>query len=225
MTSTKTKKSRKGYAVSTRNYSAVTEHGARSTWIQREVTPKLCYYDSRLVAVASGVAQNWVFRANDIFDFDVTYTGHQPMFRDQISTLYGQYKVLNCRVEWQAIGTAGTGNGTLSIVTWHSTPPTATSELIEFSRRKPLLLSPYQVARGVKNVSIPNVLGIKRSEYINNPFYNTAIGSSPSQPAYMQLQLANGNINGSAPVDAGCTLQVFVTFTVRFYQVLDPGSS
>lgn len=35
-----------------------------------------------------------LFRANGIFDPDVTGTGHQPLYRDQVADLYTNYTVI-----------------------------------------------------------------------------------------------------------------------------------
>jgi hypothetical protein len=39
-----------------------------------------------------------VFRMNSLFDPDLTNTGHQPNYYDQLQAVYGQYCVVSCRL-------------------------------------------------------------------------------------------------------------------------------
>jgi len=46
----------------------------------------------------AGVPAVYQYRLNDLFDPDVTATGHQPKFFDQFAALYSEYKVLNAKI-------------------------------------------------------------------------------------------------------------------------------
>lgn len=62
---------------------------------------KHVYCDTILLAAAGGpgLGQTWVARANSTFDPDFTFTGHQPMFRDDLAAQYNYYTVLGARIE------------------------------------------------------------------------------------------------------------------------------
>lgn len=67
---------------------------------------KFVYNTEQLIFVPNLSSTNWhthFFRANSLFDPDVTLTGHQPRFFDQYATLYDKYRVLGCKIEFEGI--------------------------------------------------------------------------------------------------------------------------
>lgn len=46
-----------------------------------------------------GVPQYYIYRANSTYDPDLTGTGHQPMFRDEMANIYTNYTVLNAYIK------------------------------------------------------------------------------------------------------------------------------
>lgn len=46
----------------------------------------------------SGVQQTEVFRANSMFDPDLTIVGHQPMYFDQFALIYAKYRVRGAKI-------------------------------------------------------------------------------------------------------------------------------
>ncbi|UYD39100.1 MAG: capsid protein [Wigfec virus K19_562] len=63
-----------------------------------------------LTSVVPGASQNYVMRANSIFDPDVTGAGHQPLSHDQWALFYNHYVVTYCTVtcEWINANAPGT---------------------------------------------------------------------------------------------------------------------
>lgn len=60
-------------------------------------TVKLTYADNYKVEIQYGVAGvQQIWATNDIFDPDLTGTGHQPLSRDTWASLYGSYAVMAC---------------------------------------------------------------------------------------------------------------------------------
>lgn len=51
---------------------------------------------------AGGTISKYVFSANDLFDPNVTASGHQPMTFDQLSTFYNHYVVSGAKITVQA---------------------------------------------------------------------------------------------------------------------------
>lgn len=50
-------------------------------------------------SAAANVQTTWVFACNNLYDPDVTGTGHQPMFRDECATNYGSYTVVSSSIK------------------------------------------------------------------------------------------------------------------------------
>jgi len=54
----------------------------------------LRYCDNFSLSSASGGVGSNIFRMNSLFDPDYTRTGHQPLYYDQFTPVYGRYRVL-----------------------------------------------------------------------------------------------------------------------------------
>jgi len=56
---------------------------------------------------ATGVVAQWGFRANSIYDPDLTGTGHQPLGRDTFTEVYGKYIVVGSKITAKFLPTDG----------------------------------------------------------------------------------------------------------------------
>jgi len=191
----------------------------RSPFVSREKRARLVYQDKYNLATSSGVGTQQVFRANSIFDFDYTGTGHQPMYRDQIVAMYQYYKVLGVRVrfEWS---TSNSNNGLIGFCAYNTTPPTSATEAGEFSRRPSQLLTAYKKCTGTLPVNIAAGLGLTETDYLTNSLYNAAVGGNPSSLVFLQFSL-----DCATATDTGATLLIFAEFDVLFTCPVDPGLS
>jgi len=69
--------------------------------IPDSITTTLHYSDTILFGSLAATYRNYVFRANDCYDPDLTGTGHQPMLFDQYMTLYNNFCVLSSTIKAQ----------------------------------------------------------------------------------------------------------------------------
>lgn len=76
------------------------------------IAPRLRTYMkyADLFTAQSGINQDYRFRPNSLFDPDITFAGHQPLGFDQLSALYGKYRVYSCsyKITFQMATTAYT---------------------------------------------------------------------------------------------------------------------
>jgi hypothetical protein len=92
----------------------------------------LRYSTSFALSSVAGAVVTYVFRANDLFDPDLTGTGHQPMGFDQMMVFYQHFCVVKARI----IVTAKTESGDQCTVCVRqdasATPLTVIDRIIEF---------------------------------------------------------------------------------------------
>ncbi len=60
---------------------------------------KLRYVDTITIATAGAGVNSHVFRANSIFDPDLTSVGHQPLLHDEYAALYERYRVVSSTIK------------------------------------------------------------------------------------------------------------------------------
>lgn len=65
------------------------------------------YTDRVAITSTTGLIGQYIFRANSVFDPDLTGTGHQPMGFDQWVTLYNHYVVVGAKITIQCITDSG----------------------------------------------------------------------------------------------------------------------
>jgi len=56
------------------------------------------YRETFHLTASSGASASYIFSCNGMFDPNITGTGHQPMFFDNMAALYDHYTVLNARI-------------------------------------------------------------------------------------------------------------------------------
>lgn len=72
-----------------------------------QIITKLRYCEILNTTSTSGARGGNIWRANGIFDPDVTGVGHQPMFRDSYAALYNHYRVLGSKIRVTYVSNAG----------------------------------------------------------------------------------------------------------------------
>lgn len=95
-------------------------------------------------AAAAGVG-NWQFRANGMFDPDYTGTGHQPLYFDQLATIYDHFTVLRSYAKF-TVSNLATTPATVNVFLNDDTTitPTTIDGRMEQSTGRSLLISKEQ---------------------------------------------------------------------------------
>lgn len=105
--------------------------------------------DAGIAAVA-----NYSFRANSLYDPDLTGTGHQPMLYDQLMTFYEHYTVLSSKIKVTWIASDDTGplqhSGIVGIeLSGSQTPTTDFNDVLEQGRSKWVVHGEHTSNRGI----------------------------------------------------------------------------
>lgn len=76
--------------------------GRRLTPFPGMVIKRHRYIETITVATAggAGIHQSYTFSANSTYDPNITGTGHQPLFRDEMAANYQNYTVLKSYISW-----------------------------------------------------------------------------------------------------------------------------
>ena len=184
---------------------------------------RLVYED--LITLAPGTPlASYVFRGNSLYDPDYTGTGHQPRYYDQLTPVYGRYKVLGSECSVEMINGSATSGALfaltpnteiLTFTSWQlasELPRSKVSDIVPVSSRYPFKLK--------SRVSTTTICGLLPRQ-VNDEDWSASIGSNP-------LQLWYWNINISS-IDT--TTHLAVSFRVRLvydavmYDRLDVGTS
>lgn len=218
------------YAKRKRNSSRPRKY-SRKVYRKKPVVPRLRrpYADSKIVsmrycdniqldALTAGGGVSHLFRANSIFDPDITGAGHQPMGHDQLATQFRHYTVLGSKIVVKALNAGADGNAHSMFSCQLVDAAYSASTVTSFIEQKRGTYCVLGIAAGGK------AFGQVTGKYSCRKFFNikdpssdntqrTQMGFNPSEDAifYVSTQsLTNGD---PAAIDCLVTIDYIVKFT------------
>jgi len=199
----------------------------RNAWSGLPVhkTVSLRYCDNVDLASASSALHVYSFRANSIYDPDLTGIGHQPMGRDLWSAQYNHYIVLGSRIRIYAecLDDVNVDHYTLGVVLHEDGMAISGNDsraLQENGKsRFHYLMSGPDKSRSsctlVQTFSAKRFFGMKDVRD-NRDTVGAAVGNNPSDGAYFMVY-----IEGNALSSLGCRLHVTIDYIVDFTEPVE----
>lgn len=191
------------------------------TKINRMLVPERVFTTLRYSEVLTltcpvvGALTPYIFQTS-IFDPDFSGGGHQPLWRDQLATLYNRYRVfgMKYKVVWK-----NTQINQLSVAyVKHSDNSTTETNFNTLSERREGRAVALDSANGRCNyssgyLSIPKAYGISKKEFYDDDGFISVIGASPTKMAYLHLYLMS--LLANAVFNVFVTIDYYVEFTDR----------
>jgi len=189
---------------------------------------KLVYRENLSYSQTSGDLADQVYRANSLFDPDLTGTGGQPYLFDQWASVYGVYTVIGTGIEVQAmVGGTNATNCRVGIT------PTTTSTAFATTDQELSEERPYSTVRmcqmgatGIGQtylkgyISTAKMNGLTQQTVHNDSLWSGLVGGNPSNQWYWHVW----NYVPSANTQS-LQLVVKLTFYVVFRTRISPGTS
>lgn len=191
----------------------------------------LKYISFKYVAVvaqstATTAGSQTIWKINSIYDPDGAVGGHQPYGYDQLTALYGRYRVLKTR--WRVA--FGTSTGTMHVVVLPVSGALANSiasdttfqTACEMPRARSAVIggggSPAINLNGT--IDLPALTGATITEYKSDDRYSAAINTDPSTVMYLYVGYYN-------PTASTVVIQtrVELEFFCELYQPIAQGGS
>jgi len=160
--------------------------------------------------LGSGLSEQYFFRANSLFDPDLTGVGHQPRYFDQYTPMYNHYMVLGSKIRASGhMASASTGNIsngrlTLRLLSTVGSPDTPDSIVDLLEAQNTTSVPIHNQAAGMatkwvtKGFSARKYFGVKdiRDNHEFGAYYN----ANPTTSAYFNVVVmgaAAGTLNTS----------------------------
>lgn len=171
-----------------------------------------------------GTVGTYSYRANDIFDPNLTGVGHQPYGHDTLALVYGRYKVLSSKitVRYYAGGTGGVYSGLGSIQTSTETIATTNPTLmLEQPETTYGPIASLQSNKGVttlsKTYNAARFFGKKRNHELT-----ANMGAGPTEKAYFHIGVQGTTSTSDVP---RYDLAVTITYKVLLTEPIALGQS
>lgn len=191
MMNNKQRKVRKQSAARKRTAEEFNKPIRKSIGFPDNVRTHLIYQDTFNI---SGVAQQYTYRGNSLFDPDFTSTGHQPMYYDQYISVYEKYRVYGSSIKITVVNIGTTTDSPCEVVIAPtSSVPTFTSSSMakEVARATYTGLLPagqFRTGRASNDITTATILGL-RGPQIYDLDYAAIFSANPTQLWYWALYL------------------------------------
>lgn len=178
---------------------------------------KMRYVESISVNPDILAAGLYVFRANSIFDPNVTGTGHQPMGHDEWQDIYNHYTVLGSKIKCTFSSSDNTYLGSACVCTVSRQPDyvavaTSSSTRIQESGARYKMLGLPSAKSGI--VTLTSNFSAKKHlrATTNSGFIRAPFGYNPSEEMFYHCVMS--------PLDAGQNLNTIYLYVQIDYIVL-----
>jgi len=156
------------------------------------------------------------FKINSVFDPDLTSTGHQPLYRDQLYTIYKYAVVTGCRWSVECATQAGSGVIFIPHVSTYSTTDTDVSAAIERGGTKRSFAQIGKPCTMTGYTSMASLFGLPDPRsLLTDDLYRHDDSADPSQLAYLTIYTQD-----TESTTARCHQSITLDMTVVFKEVL-----
>jgi hypothetical protein len=194
---------------------------------------KMKYRDELFPTTSSGSVYSYVYRGNNIYDPDLTGTGHQPMGYDQWAALYSQFQVVasSCNIRGTDTSTSATVQAmtvslcpTINSSDINAYQPTTVGEL-PYGKQK-IFFSHYSNQLGNRidsHMRTSRILGAPAADIVGSVDYAGLVsGTEPTRGFYWHINLQDV---GESISIADVQLYVEVEYEVVFWARVSPAES
>jgi len=183
----------------------------------------LRYHDFNNLNSTTGTVANYLYRLNSVFDPDFTSTGHQPMYRDLLATIYDHYAVISTKAIIKFVNTSTTISFICGcIIDDDSTIDTNRDALCEQTHGEHVLLPPLAGSLSshtfIQRWDVRKYLGI---DPFTSETYKTSVGSNPTDTSFLGIWGVDAELSATATISFDIELE----FTVLWTELQTPGLS
>lgn len=186
----------------------------RSPGVPTKIITRLRYCDSKTLGNGTTTIGSHTFRCNSVYDPDFTGTGHQPLYHDQMSLLYQNYKVLKARIVAKGMSSQGVTLGNicfgLDILDSDNTVDTDPNTIRERAGSKYKTITPQmpQTVTGGWN--------LKKSKVSDEDGYTALCTANPSNVDYFRIY--SFSADGSSLLGSSvCSVQIEIDYVVEYF--------
>lgn len=175
----------------------------------KQMLMKHRYVENIVLQGVTGSSATYRFSANGLYDPNITGTGHQPLYFDQMATLYNHYCVIGSKITYQIQNNNSTY--TLGVATFVNDDTSLTTSTIqalaEQSAGNVRLVS--AAGRGPSKIFLTKKWSAKKmfpGSVLSNYDLSASITSNPAEQSYFDIMIQDPT--SSVTVDANILVTI-----------------
>lgn len=166
----------------------------------------------------AGAVSSYIFSANGLYDPDVSGTGHQPMYFDQLGSIYNHYCVMKSRIKVQMIpvvASAGCQSVRCVLYLQDLSSPSSINTAIERSKSNWTVISHLSNTFGPQNKLSLGWNGFETfgNKIVSDENYQGSTGANPVEQSYFILSFQDAAAAGIAVMDVQFTVEYDTVWT------------
>lgn len=219
-------KKRKSVKRSRKRNTAIMNAFPKSGPMPKAFTTTLRYCEYGIsVNPGAGLAGEYIFRANDVFDPNQSGVGHQPRGFDQLMPLFNHFTVIGSRIRVSAVNDDENVGAILSC-TLQGEGTTQLNPIDHLERQdvKYAVMGPKNGSNTVGQVSMNCSVKrfFRKTNLLDDPTLRGDVSTSPTEQAYYHIGVYPHN----GTTDLGAVdLMVLIDYIVTFHEPNDVASS
>lgn len=180
---------------------------------------------AELISVTSttGIIGKYYFSANGLFDPNITGTGHQPLYFDQMMGLYDHYVVIGSKIECRVVPSSANTSPIAMIImldddtTLTPTDITGVQEQSQANRLRIIHVNEQNRIYMSKKFSAKKVWG--KGLMANNDLHGSAT-ANPAEQSYFNIV-----VQTIGATTATVSVEVLITYIAVFFELKDVAQS
>lgn len=173
-------------------------------------------YNISINPSVGGLADTYIFSANNLYDPNYTGTGHQPLGFDQIMLMYDHYTVIGSKITVTFVNNDSTYNQFAGVrLVDNVTPNTDPNDLIENGAGKYVLLGLSDKESNTATIShtcaVSKFLG--RPHILSVDSLRGTSSSGPTEQAYYHIWGAPNTTSDSSTISLNVKIDYIAVFT------------
>jgi len=186
----------------------------------------LSYTESVAITGSTGSVGTYSWRINDLYDPNLSGTGHQPLGFDQYMLLYNKFRVMNCSWELHLIGGVAPSAAVGVVCQNHQPTSVGPVGLYERDECQFRMISQYTtgqnttVIRGSENLA--RLQGTTETQYKGSDTNFGISSASPTELMTLTCQVQDSTGGSNTVVVYGL---VKLSYDAMFYDPIEPAQS
>lgn len=146
------------------------------------------YSDFQARQPSAGVANDYLFNLNSIFDPDRSGAGHQPLYRDQLALMYNRYRVFACAYRIVAINTDTAASSYCHVIVFPNNSSVTLTDPNQAQESPGAQIKALCYSAGGPNqarfsgyVNLPKLTGVSKTEYRSDERFQAQMSADPAE--------------------------------------------